>query len=362
MKSLIVLILVPLLFACKQNEELNTVKQWDYVENLSEKDILNGDKAFVSFVVDGEDMLLLSKNKFRRVNKSEEIIEERIIDIKDQPAMYKGGFLSKDVYVLSNYPKISSEHKVDSLQFDFYSTEKNNSTKFSIHSNLFPNSEILGYQVVLRGYVDSYEVAAINSNDQIGMVVTSFKRNLPDDRSGIHHLAIFDIDVNSEGVTPTFNRLIDIPELPWNATIFCLKAIDEDFYLTTSGYGTFILKPTGDKYQYKENNRAIYKYNDTIFQFDQNAINFSKNGVSWKNYKTIDYDWVFVANTIDNYVFDYMNGSYGISYSMPDFNKRTLLTKGLPNESFYFMKEFNNKIYAGSVNGGIYSISKSDLF
>lgn len=345
-----------LLFSCdKDNVEIEN--QWSYNEKLSVKDVFYG-KAFNACSIDGNEMLLLSLNKFIRVDINGKIIEERTIDTKNFMPNYKGGFLSKDFYVLANYLKLSTDSEVDSLQFDFYSTQKDNLVPKSINTNTFPNSDIYGYQIKpFFEYGHEYKYFAVNSSGQIGIIVTSYRRNQPNDQDGIHHLAIIDLNITLEGINPKFNTLIDIKDLAWNKKIYNIKAVGKNFFISTGSNGTYIVKPTGE-ITHLENNKAVYGNEDIIYQFGENQIEQSMDGSEWKMCMKIDWDYVFEVDTIDNKVIDYSSATNMISYSLSDFSEKRLVSKGLPDGRNYFIEEFNSKIYIGSWNGGIYSIPK----
>ena len=362
MKRIILIFLATgLIFSSCENKDDNDPKiEWTYSEKLSEKDILNEGEAFKACAIDGKEMLLISLDKFMRVDENENILEERIIPTESFNGTYKCGFLTKDFYMLANYLKLPIEYKVDSLQFDFYSTTIGNTTPFSIHSSVFPNSETIGYQV---GHYDasySYESVAINSKNQLGIVLTSYLRKDPNDRSGVHHLAIIDLDIAENKITPTFNKLITLNDFPWNRDYYSLKTIGEDFFLTTNDYGTYLIKSTGDIYNY-DYNKAILEYNDTIFQFANKTVLYSVDGQNWKSFKSISEDFVYEIKVIGNRAIDYSYGPYISSYSLTDFTHKDLINDGLPSGDFYFVEEFNDKIYIGAWDGGIYFIDKNDL-
>jgi len=345
-----------LLFGCEKNN-VEIENQWSYNEKLSVKDVSYG-KAFNACSIDGNEILLLSLDKFIRVDNSEKIIEERTIDTKNFMPNYKGGFLSKDFYVLANYLKLSTDSKVDSLQFDFYSTKKDNLIPKSINTNIFPNSDIYEYQIKpFFEYEHEYKYFAVNSSGQIGIIVTSYRRNQPNDQGGIHHLAIIDLNINQEGINPKFNRLINIDDLAWNKEIYNIKAIGKNFFISTSRNGTYFVKPTGEITNFG-NNKAVFGNDHIIYQFGGKQIEQSVDCSEWKWSMNIDFDYVFEVDTIDNKIIDYSSATNMTSYSLSDFSEKRLVSKGLPEGRNYFIKEFNSKIYIGSWNGGIYSIPK----
>jgi len=359
-KILLIFLATGLIFSsCEKKEDNDPKIEWTYSEKLSEKDILNEGEAIKACAIDGNEMLLISLDKFMRVDENENILEERTIPTESFNGTYKCGFLTKDFYMLANYLKLPTEYKVDSLQFDFYSTTIGNTTVNSIHTKDFPNSETIGYQVGSYDVGYRYESIAINSNNQLGIVLTSYLRNDPNDRSGVHHLVIIDLEITESSITPSFNKLITLDDFPWNRHYYSLKAIGENFFLTTNDYGTYVIKPSGDTFIY-DNNKAIFEYSDTIFQFASNAVNYSTNGQTWTNYKSVTEDFVYEIKVLNDNAIDYSYGSIS-AYSLTDFTYKNLINDGLPSGDYYFIEEFNGKIYLGAWDGGIYTINKGDL-
>ncbi|RED91401.1 hypothetical protein [Marinoscillum furvescens] len=147
-----------------------------------------------------------------------------------------------------------------------------------------------------------------------------------------------------------------------------LATINEDFYLidSTGNYSLLI----------EENIDQLLTKNDTLFAInstDKEIFTSLNAGKSWTHHITFTTtNWPenspkrYIFKTVKNRIIAYSeNGGqdlYEVTFNNSRLNFNQLLSAGLPANSIADIEYFNNSIYIGYLDGGLFKINFASLF